>query len=75
MIFYGLIALGLAALMAGLCYFFPEYALRLLAVASSRFWELFKPRFLKTFKPKNFTADQLERIRRGENPFHDKGKQ
>jgi len=35
---------------------------------------LLKPRFLKTFKPKDFTPEQFDRIRRGENPFHDKGK-
>lgn len=74
MIFYGLIAFGLPLLMVGLCYFFPVYALKLWAAASSQFWELLKPRFLKTFKPKDFTPEQFDRIRRGENPFHDKGK-
>lgn len=74
MIFYGLISLGLLLAMAGLVYFFPSYGLKLLAVASNKFWELLKPRFLKTFSPKNFTPEQLDKIRRGENPFHDKGK-
>ena len=74
MIFYGLISLGLLLTMAGLSYLFPSYALKLLGAASSRFWELLKPRFMKTFKPKDFTPEQFDRIRRGENPFHDKGK-
>jgi len=75
MLFYGLIALGLLLSMAGLSYLFPSYALKLFATASGKFWELMKPRFMNTFKPKDFTPDQLSKIRRGENPFHGKGKQ
>lgn len=75
MLFYGLFSLGLLLLMAALCYFFPSYALKLFSIASAKFWELLKPRFLKTFKPKDFTPEQFDRIRRGENPFHDRGKQ
>ena len=74
MLFYGLISLALLLLMGGLSYLFPSYALKLFSIASAKFWELLKPRFLKTFKPKDFTPEQFDRIRRGENPFHDKGK-
>ena len=51
MIFYGAIALGLLVLMAGLSYLFPEYGLKLLATASSKFWALFKPQLLKRMPP------------------------
>lgn len=62
MIFYGLIALGLLIGMAGLSYLFPEYALRLLAVASSRFWELFKPELFKRMSPKDEAEwDELQK--------------
>ena len=51
MLFYGLISLGLLLAMAGLAYFFPEYGLRLLNAASSKFWALLKPELFKRMPP------------------------
>lgn len=73
--FWLLASVGLLALIAALAYFFPSWALQALHYALGKAWEVLKPRFLKTFSPKNFTPEQISKIRRGENPFHDKGKQ
>lgn len=65
---------GLFAVAAGATWFAfhdPNFVAGLTAVAVAAAWKAIAPKL----KPKNFTADQLERIRRGENPFHDRGKQ
>ena len=51
MIFYGLFAAGLLLIMAALAYFFPQYGLKLLAAASSKFWALLKPKLFKRLPP------------------------
>ena len=48
---YGLIALGLLGGMVGLSYLFPQYGLKLLAAASSKFWALLKPKLFKRLPP------------------------
>ncbi len=48
---YGLIALGLLGGMVGLSYLFPQYGLKLLAAASSKFWALLKPKLFKRKSP------------------------
>ena len=61
MIFYGIIALGLLGGMVGLSYLFPQYGLKLLAAASSKFWALLKPKLFKLksdYKPQNKAALQ-----------------
>ncbi len=70
---FWIIGLGLFAAAAGglfLAFRNPQFVAGIAAVMAKEAWKQIKPKF----KPKDFTPEQFDRIRRGENPFHDKGK-